>query len=140
MDKSFGARVPISQKHLEAGLRFFIRIAELWGLSKRDQAEILAVRSYSDIASWIEQSQQNQHLKIPFQTIERISLLIGIRRRIELQYPKSRWNIYMRTKNVALKGETPISFMVKGNVECLYLFRNYLDCGLLMAHKERQIN
>jgi len=123
----YDPKTRISRQQIEAGLKFFVKMTELWELSVKEQVRILAIKSSSDIELWMKRLSQGKHPKIPFQVLNRICLLISIRKSIEILLPKARWDAYMRSNNIALNGVTPIEFIARENIECLCEFRNYLD-------------
>src|SRR2546430_2666504 len=69
-----------------AGLRAFTRIAELWGLSIAEQQTLLGIASRSTYFKW----KKDPHARLPRDTLERLSYLLGIYKALQLLLPQAR--------------------------------------------------
>src|SRR3569833_616181 len=65
------------------GLRAFARIAELWHLSIAEQLTLLGLSSRSTYFKWRKESQ----VRLPRDTLERISYVLGIYKALQLLLP-----------------------------------------------------
>jgi uncharacterized protein (DUF2384 family) len=109
-----------------AGLRAFERIAQLWGLSIAEQLTLLGLSSRSTYFKWRKESQ----VRLPRDTLERISYLLGIYKALQLLLPDTRAaDEWIRRPNEAplFGGRSALDRMLSGNVADLYIVRQYLD-------------
>ena len=109
-----------------AGLRAFARIAELWHLSVAEQLRLLGIASRSTYFKWRKAPQA----RLPRDTLERLSYLLGIYKALQLLLPASQaadeWLRRPNTEGI-FGGRSALERMLSGNVADLYLVRQYLD-------------
>jgi uncharacterized protein (DUF2384 family) len=108
------------------GLRAFARIAELWHLSIADQLTLLGLSSRSTYFKWRKETQ----VRLPRDTLERISYVLGIYKALQLLLPDTRAaDEWIRRPNEAavFGGRSALDRMLSGNVSDLYIVRQYLD-------------
>jgi hypothetical protein len=109
-----------------AGLRAFTQIAELWHLSIADQLALLGITSRSTYFKWRKEPQP----KLPRDTLERLSYLLGIYKALQLLLPDTRAaDEWIRRPNDAplFGGRSALDRMLSGNVADLFIVRQYLD-------------
>src|SRR6478672_3350205 len=109
-----------------AGLRAFSRIAELWHLSIAEQLTLLGLSSRSTYFKW----RKEPHVRLPRDTLERISYILGIYKALQLLLPDPRAaDEWIRRPNeaVVFGGRSALDRMLSGNVSDLYIVRQYLD-------------
>ena len=109
-----------------AGLRAFSRIADLWHLSIAEQLTLLGLSSRSTYFKWRKEPQ----VRLPRDTLERISYLLGIYKALQLLLPDTRAaDEWIRRPNEAavFGGRSALDRMLSGNVADLYIVRQYLD-------------
>lgn len=109
-----------------AGLRAFSKIAELWHLSIAEQLALLGITSRSTYFKW----RKEPHPKLPRDTLERLSYLMGIYKALQLLLPDERAaDEWIRRPNDAplFGGKSALDRMLSGNVADLYIVRQYLD-------------
>ena len=109
-----------------AGLRAFVRIAQLWRLSIPEQLALLGIASRSTYFKW----RRDAHPKLPRDTLERLSYLLGIYKALQLLLPDTRAaDEWIRRPNNAplFGGRSALERMLSGNVSDLYTVREYLD-------------
>jgi Protein of unknown function (DUF2384) len=109
-----------------AGLRAFGRIAELWRLSVAEQMTLLGLTSRSTYFKW----RKEPSVRLPRDTLERMSYLLGIYKALQLLLPDSRAaDEWLRRPNSAplFGGRSALDRMLSGNVSDLYIVRQYLD-------------
>ncbi len=109
-----------------AGLRAFAKIAELWRLSVPEQLTLLGITSRSTYFKWRKEVDP----KLPRDTLERLSYLLGIYKALQLLLPDNQaadeW--IRRPNDVPLfGGRSALERMLSGNVADLYIVRQYLD-------------
>jgi len=109
-----------------AGLRAFTQIAELWHLSIADQLALLGITSRSTYFKWRKEAQP----KLPRDTLERLSYLLGIYKALQLLLPDTHAaDEWIRRPNHAplFGGRSALDRMLSGNVADLFIVRQYLD-------------
>ena len=109
-----------------AGLRAFTQIAELWHLSIADQLALLGITSRSTYFKWRKEPQP----KLPRDTLERLSYLLGIYKALQLLLPDTHAaDEWIRRPNDAplFGGRPALDRMLSGNVADLFIVRQYLD-------------
>src|ERR1700756_4366932 len=109
-----------------AGLRAFMKIAQLWRLSISEQLALLGITSRSTYFKWRKEPQP----KLPRDTLERLSYLLGIYKALQLLLPDTRAaDEWIRRPNDAPQfgGKSALERMLSGNVVDLYVVRQYLD-------------
>jgi Protein of unknown function (DUF2384) len=109
-----------------AGLRAFANIAEAWGLTVAEQLKLLGIASRSTFFKWRRESQP----RLPRDTLERLSYLLGIYKSLQILLPDTRaadeW--IRKPNNAVLFGGRPaLERMLSGQVADLYVVRQYLD-------------
>ena len=109
-----------------AGLRAFARIAEAWRLSVADQMTLLGLSSRSTYYKWRKEPQA----RLPRDTFERLSYLLGIYKALQLLLPDPAaaddW-IHRPNEAPVFGGRSALQRMLSGNVADLYIVRQYLD-------------
>jgi hypothetical protein len=109
-----------------AALRAFARIAGLWHLSIAEQLTLLGLSSRSTFFKW----RKEPRARIPRDTLERISYILGIYKALQLLLPDTRAaDEWIRRPNAAalFGGRSALERMLSGHVADLYLVRQYLD-------------
>ena len=109
-----------------AGLRAFARIAELWRLSIDQQLTLLGIASRSTYFKWRKEAQP----RLPRDTLERLSYLLGIYKALQLLLPEphaaDEW-IHRPNDAPLFDGKPALERLLSGNVADLYVVRQYLD-------------
>jgi hypothetical protein len=109
-----------------AGLRAFARIADLWRLSIDQQLTLLGIGSRSTYFKWRKENAP----RLPRDTLERLSYLLGIYKALQLLLPQANAaDEWLRKPNDAplFGGGSALERMLTGNVADLYVVRQYLD-------------
>src|SRR2546421_12043652 len=109
-----------------AGLRAFGKIAQLWSLSIPEQLALLGIASRSTYFKW----RKEPHPKLPPDTLERLSYLLGIYKALQLLLPDPHAaDEWVRRPNDAplFGGKSALERMLSGHVADLYIVRQYLD-------------
>jgi hypothetical protein len=108
------------------GLRAFANIAEAWGLSVADQLKLLGIASRSTFFKW----RREREPRLPRDTLERLSYLLGIYKSLQILLPDARAaDEWIRKPNNAplFGGRSALERMMTGQVADLYVVRQYLD-------------
>lgn len=109
-----------------AGLRAFGKIAEAWGLTIAEQLKLLGLGSRSTYFKW----RREREPRVPQDTLERLSYLLGIYKSLQILLPDTRAaDEWVRKPNEAplFGGRSALDRMLSGQVADLYVVREYLD-------------
>lgn len=109
-----------------AGLRAFANIAESWGLSVAEQLTLLGIASRSTFFKW----KREREPKLPSDTLERLSYLLGIYKSLQILLPDPKAaDEWVRRPNdePLFGGRSALDRMLSGQVADLYVVRQYLD-------------
>ncbi|MDQ3170190.1 MAG: MbcA/ParS/Xre antitoxin family protein [Acidobacteriota bacterium] len=117
----------LARKRLSApALRAFFPIAAAWGLSVNEQRALLGWPP----ASTFHKYKSGNAGTVSFDTLTRVSLVLGIYKALQLLYPEPRladaW-VRMPNSNVAFGGRPPITLMTDDGMDGLYRVRRLLD-------------
>ncbi|PWG03507.1 MbcA/ParS/Xre antitoxin family protein [Sphingosinicella humi] len=109
-------------------LRTFFRIADAWSLSEAEQAKLLGLSDAAMVRH--RQGKGGEAEALEAETLERISYILGIFKRINTLLPSpERADAWMRRPNSAqvFGGRSPIERLSTGTLEDLQAVRRYLD-------------
>ena len=109
-------------------LRSFFRIAALWGLTVDEQITLLGAPARSTYFKW--RQTQGAGARLPRDTIERISYILGIYKALQILLPDpAAADGWVRRPNQAAPfgGEPALARMLSGNVADLFAVRQDLD-------------
>lgn len=110
-----------------AGLRAFARIAAHWGLSVDEQRRLLGEPPRSTFFAWRKAPEQ---AALPRDTLERLSLLLGIWKSLQILLPDAAAaDAWVRKPNAAFGGASALAVMLAGNVGDLLRVRRWLDAA-----------
>ena len=107
-------------------LRAFTNIAEAWGLSVAEQLKLLGLASRSTFFKW----RREREPRLPRDTLERLSYLLGIYKALQILLPDARAaDQWVRMPNQAplFGGRSALDRMLSGQVSDLFVVRQYLD-------------
>jgi hypothetical protein len=108
------------------GLRTFFNIAAAWQLTVGDQRALLGWPA----ASTFHKYKAGDYGTLSFDTLTRISLVIGIYKSLQVLYPEPRFAdawIRMPNSHPLFGGEPALSLMVDGGIDGLFRVRRLLD-------------
>lgn len=108
------------------GLRAFFTIARAWALTTTEARALLGWPAPSTFHKY----KAGEHGALPYDTLTRLSLVLGIYKSLQLLYPEprfaDRW-MRMPNSNPLFDGVTPLDFVVDGGIDALYHVRRLLD-------------
>jgi hypothetical protein len=132
----FGAA---NRKRLSApGLRAFLGIADVWGLSEQQRLLILGMPSRSAYYGWVKTAQGQGDLTLPADTLTRISAVLGIHKALMILFATPAEGVaWLRGKHAAplFGGQPPLALAACGTQDGLMAVRRFLDAargGLFM--------
>ncbi|MGB1026787.1 MAG: MbcA/ParS/Xre antitoxin family protein [Rhodospirillaceae bacterium] len=108
------------------GLRAFLRIADLWGLSVDQQMTLLGVSAKSTFYKW----KKDPNPVLAKDTLERISYILGIYKALQILLPNEQAaDAWVKRPNQAplFGGRSALDRMLSGQVGDLFVVRHYLD-------------
>jgi hypothetical protein len=109
-----------------AGLRAFANIAEAWGLTVVEQLTLLGIASRSTFFKW----RRERHPRLPPDTLERLSYLLGIYKSLQILLPDAAaadgW-VRRPNSDPLFGGRSALDRMLSGQVADLYVVRQFLD-------------
>jgi len=118
---------PAVRRRLSApALRTFFNVARGWGLSAGEERALLGWPPTSTFHKY----KSGQPGVLSFDTLTRISLVLGIYKALQMLYPEAafadRW-IRMPNANALFGGQAPIAFLADAGVDGLFQVRRLLD-------------
>lgn len=107
-------------------MRAFVNIAEAWGLSIAEQLKLLGIASRSTFFKW----RRERDPKLPGDTLERLSYLLGIYKSLQILLPDAAAaDAWVKKPNAAFGGASALALMLGGNVGDLVRVRRWLDAA-----------
>jgi hypothetical protein len=107
-------------------LRTFFNIAAAWGLSVVEQRALLGWPA----ASTYHRYKAGEHGPLSFDTLTRLSLVLGIYKSLQVLYPDQgfadAW-IRLPNSNHLFNGAMPLTLMMDAGIDGLYRVRRLLD-------------
>ena len=105
-------------------LKAFFNLASEWGLSVEEQLTLLGRPGKRTLYRW----KAGDVAGLPPDTLERISVLLGIYKALEILLPvPGRAQSWIRRANEAFGGRSGLDVMLSGKVDDLYQVRRHLD-------------
>ncbi len=107
-------------------LRTFFNIASKWKLSAEEERALLGWPPRSTFHKW----KGGKPGMLPYDALIRISLILGTYKALHILYAEDRFAdgwVKIPNTNPLFAGNTPIEFMVGGDVDSLYTVRRLLD-------------
>ena len=110
----------------EPAMRAFFRIAEAWQLTNEEQRALLGWPPESTFYKY----KAGPVATLPFDTLVRISLALGIYKDLHILYPEAdlaeRW-VKLPNSNPLFGGAPALRLMTEGGMDGLYQVRRLLD-------------
>jgi hypothetical protein len=107
-------------------LRTFFRIADAWQLTVNEQRALLGWPA----ASTYHKYKTGEHGALSFDTLTRLSLILGIYKSLQVLYPEAQFAdawVRLPNTNEVFAGRAPIVVMTDGGIDGLYRVRRLLD-------------
>jgi hypothetical protein len=107
-------------------LRTFFNIAKAWELNTTEARALLGWPAPSTFHKY----KGGDYGTLPYDTLTRLSLVLGIYKSLQILYPEprfaDRW-MRMPNSNPLFDGVTPLDFAVDGGIDALFRVRRLLD-------------
>lgn len=128
----------LSGHHASAALRWFnsMREKNAWGLRVNEQLVLLGGIKSRTYQRWRRQALLGKPVDVPSDTLERLSVLVGIYSGLKTIAPSERPDIALRwfsTPNSAkpFYGVSPKQYAISdGSLDALYSIRRYLESAI----------
>ena len=128
------------------GLRAFLGIAGLWGLTEVQRLLVLGLPPRSTYYAWGKAAQAGAALTLPVDTLLRISAVLGIHKALRILFATDAEAVaWLRGPHAALPfaGQPPLALVAGGTQDGLMAVRRFLDAargGLYMPPTEAEAN
>ncbi len=137
---------PANRRRLSApGLRTFLAIADLWGLTEEQRRLVLGFPSRSTYHNWARTVREHGDLTLDVDVLTRISTVLGIHQALGILFDTESEGIaWLRGphKATVFGGRPPLALVTSGTQDSLLTVRRFLDGargGLYMAPNEVDI-
>ena len=130
---SQGTHDGLTPRHAAAGLRWLFDRYRRWGLNMSDLATLLGGLSTRRLYDWKRHVETKDEIEIPRDTLERISLLLGIHKALTLITPDGHedeaYSMFQRPLDLfGLQGRSVRDFLLEdGSIGAMYFVRRSLD-------------
>jgi hypothetical protein len=128
---------PYSAAHATEALKWLDAIAatDRWNLTIDEVTEVLGGISKRTYHEWKRKIAAGELIELSRDTMERLSLLLGISKALQIIAPSNRSELafnWFYTPNVSsvFQGQSPKDYIIsRGTIESLYVVRRYLDAA-----------
>jgi Protein of unknown function (DUF2384) len=134
---------PANRRRLSApGMRTFLAIADLWGLTEEERRLILGLPPRSTYHNWVKTVREHGELTLDVDVLLRISAVLGIHQALQVLHAPEREGVaWLRRPHHALVfgGKPPMALVTSGTQDGLLTVRRFLDAargGLYMEPNE----
>lgn len=113
-----------------SGLRTFLNIAALWGLSERERILALGSPARSTYHNWVSKAQAGRKISLPLDTLLRISAILGVHKGLKILFGDPQRGVqWLRAANAAtlFGGQCPMDLILSGAQAGLLDVRRFLD-------------
>jgi hypothetical protein len=124
---------PANRRRLSGpGLRAFLAIADLWGLSEDERLLMAGLPSRSTWYNWTKAVREHRDVTLDLDLLTRISAVLGIHQALGVLFPNERDGVaWLRTANAAFPfaGRPPMALAACGTQDGLLAVRRFLDAA-----------
>lgn len=119
----------ISQAEIDrVAIKLFLRIINEWGLTAQQGCMLAGVENPEILNLWDQQIAQNKPLKLAQNTLERLSLVVGIYGGIQEAFTDSaQWRVWIHKPNSRFHDMSALDWILLQGVSGLKDVRNYLE-------------
>jgi len=116
------------------GLRAFVAIADLWGLTEEQRRLILGYPARSTYQGWIKKARERRDITLSVDVLMRISAVLGIYKGLRILFADDdkgvEW-LQRPHKARVFGGAPPIELVTSGKQDAVLTVRRFLDaaCG-----------
>jgi len=126
---------PANRRRLSGpGLRTFLAIADLWGLTEEQRRLILGCPARSTYQAWIKKAREHQDITLSIDVLMRISATLGSYKGLRILFADDDKGVeWLRSPHRApvFGGAPPIELATRGTQDALLTVRRFIDaaCG-----------
>lgn len=124
---------PANRRRLSGpGLRTFLSIADLWGLTEDERLLVLGLPSRSTYYNWIKAVREHRDITLDLDMLTRISAVLGVHQALGVLHASEREGIaWLRTPHAAplFGGRAPVELLTCGTQDGLVSLRRFLDAA-----------
>jgi Protein of unknown function (DUF2384) len=124
---------PANRRRLSGpGLRSFLAIADVWGLTEEERRLALGMPSRSTYHAWARTVREHGDLTLGVDTLLRISAVLGIHQALGILFPTVAEGVaWLRSPHEAtvFGGRPPVALVTSGMQEGLLTVRRFLDAA-----------
>jgi uncharacterized protein (DUF2384 family) len=124
---------PTNRRRLSGpGLRTFLAIAELWGLSEEQRRLVLGLPSRSTYHNWVKTVREHGEITLAVDTLHRISAVLGIHQALGILFGTEHEGMeWLRAPHGAtvFGRHPPLDLVVSGTQDGLLTVRRFLDAA-----------
>ena len=110
---------PANRRRLSPpGLRTFLAIADLWGLTEEQRLLVLGYPSRSTYHNWCKQAREHGAFTLDVDVLSRISAVLGIHQGLGILFPTEQLGVeWLRTPHnaVVFGGRPPLDLVTSGS-------------------------
>ena len=116
------------------GLRAFLAIADLWGLTEEQRRLILGYPARSPYQGWVKKARERRDITLSVDVLMRISAILGIYKGLRILFADDDKGVeWVRRPHKArvFGGVPPIELITSGTQDALLTVRRFVDasCG-----------
>ena len=124
---------PANRRRLSGpGLRTFLGIADLWGLTDEERLLVLGMPSRTTYSRWAKSVREHRDITLDIDRLTRISIVLGIHQALGILYEKERDALeWLKTPHAAplFGGHPPVALITSGTQDGLLSVRRFLDAA-----------
>ena len=124
---------PANRRRLSGpGLRAFLAIADLWGLTEEQRRLVLGLPPRSTFHNWAKTVREHGDLTLGVDTLQRISAVLGIHQALGVLFSSEREGVaWLRSPHAAavFAGRPPLDLVTSGTQDGLLTVRRFLDAA-----------
>ena len=132
-DPAIKRYAPANRRRFSApGLRTFLAIADLWGLTDEERLLVLGMPSRSTYYNWVKAVREHRDITLDVDMLVRISLVLGIHQALGILHASERDGVlWLRTPHGAplFGGRPPMALVACGTQDGLFSVRRFLDAA-----------
>lgn len=114
------------------GMRTFLAIADLWGLTEAQRLLVLGLPSRSAYHNWARAGREHSEITLGLDTLLRISAVLGIHQALGVLFLTEPEGVaWLRTRHAAptFGGRPPLDLVTSGTQDGLLTVRRFLDAA-----------
>lgn len=112
------------------GLRAFLNVADLWGLTEGERLMVLGLPGRSTYFGWVSRAREGRDLTLPVDALLRISAVLGVHKALQILFGSGPEEVaWLREPHDAptFGGQPPMALLANGTQDGIMLVRRYLD-------------